>query len=543
MRAELAAAGESHVVVVCTLRGRGGANGGARASAGSATPPGGPSFTSRAPSSVPAPAPGELGGAAGGGGAPDGTCFRLVAWGVNSHGQLGCAAPEGCNVPQFVAGINGRRVLHLSAGATFSMAVCEHDPREAAARWSSESEDEILRSFGTPFAAGRVPADRGGGGGAGGGLPPSGAARTPLSSSQLLAAGLAAGGGGAAGLAVSGSAGSLGAGGGGSGPPSVRGEGGGGGGGGGGIGRRSDRGRQVELSAPSRHSDRGAPRERERGGGGGGAGASASAGAGALAARHLSERSLGAARPSERGSLAAGGSGALSLGPSFSLARAASERGGGGAFAAALSIGSSSELRGSAGAPSPSTLAADPSLLSLQKLSALAARSRLAAPFRAIRSPAGPRGGAPGAGGGSGGGGLGGRGAAALLGPRASYRSLTSSAPRSEPDLSRVSGGSSLASTASASAGARTPRYSYSAHGGGGAGDATPTGSALGAPLGDPAPPSEGGPAARAAYWRDRAVRTEAALARKQQELEALQAQLQRAAGGAAGNPKPQPGP
>lgn len=56
-----------------------------------------------------------------------------MAWGVNSHGQLGVASSADCNIPQFVRGISGRRVLHLAAGSTFSLAVCEHDPEEAAA--------------------------------------------------------------------------------------------------------------------------------------------------------------------------------------------------------------------------------------------------------------------------------------------------------------------------------------------------------------------------------------------------------------------------
>lgn len=113
MRAEFAAAGESHVLVVCALRSRTTA-GGLRAADGPAG----------APSGLP-PLP-----------APDASTHRLVAWGCNGHGQLGCAASGDSRTPVFVAGINGRRVLHVAAGSTFSLAVCEHDPRDAAARWS-----------------------------------------------------------------------------------------------------------------------------------------------------------------------------------------------------------------------------------------------------------------------------------------------------------------------------------------------------------------------------------------------------------------------
>jgi len=128
MRAEMVAAGESHVLVVCTLRSRSNNATADRShhSSGAGPHPTGP--------------PAAAGGSAhdgGGSASADTSGFRLVAWGVNQQGQLGCACPDDCNVPQFVVGINGRRVLHLAAGGTFSMAVCEHDPREAAARWST----------------------------------------------------------------------------------------------------------------------------------------------------------------------------------------------------------------------------------------------------------------------------------------------------------------------------------------------------------------------------------------------------------------------
>jgi hypothetical protein len=115
MRAEMVAAGESHVLVACTLRGP-------RSGGYSPQPqPYGPG------ASWDWGQPGQ---------GADASACRLVAWGRNGHGQLGAALPRDFNVPQFVVGINGRRVLHLAAGGTFSMAVCEHDPREAAARWS-----------------------------------------------------------------------------------------------------------------------------------------------------------------------------------------------------------------------------------------------------------------------------------------------------------------------------------------------------------------------------------------------------------------------
>jgi hypothetical protein len=119
MRAGIVAAGESHVLVACTLR----------------APRNGP----YAPQPQPLPcAPAGAAAAAAWEwpGEPPAAACRLVAWGMNAQGQLGSAAAEDFNVPQFVVGINGRRVLHLAAGSTFSMAVCEHDPREAAARWS-----------------------------------------------------------------------------------------------------------------------------------------------------------------------------------------------------------------------------------------------------------------------------------------------------------------------------------------------------------------------------------------------------------------------
>jgi hypothetical protein len=101
MHAELAAAGESHVLVLCTLR-----NGSA--------------LSSSAPSPDDPRTAGEAAVQA----------HRLVAWGCNAHGQLGCDAREDSAHPQFVAGLDGRCVTHLSAGATFSMAVVQHDPRE-----------------------------------------------------------------------------------------------------------------------------------------------------------------------------------------------------------------------------------------------------------------------------------------------------------------------------------------------------------------------------------------------------------------------------
>lgn len=42
---------------------------------------------------------------------------------------------------QVVALLDGRRVLHLAAGGNYTMAVCEHDARAAAARLSRESDD------------------------------------------------------------------------------------------------------------------------------------------------------------------------------------------------------------------------------------------------------------------------------------------------------------------------------------------------------------------------------------------------------------------
>jgi alpha-tubulin suppressor-like RCC1 family protein len=91
MRAEVITAGEGHVLAACTLS-RGGGGGGA-------------------PGVAPAAA------------------SRLVAWGVNSQGQLGCSSPDDHAVPQVVVGLNGRRVLHLAAGGTFSVAIVERDPR------------------------------------------------------------------------------------------------------------------------------------------------------------------------------------------------------------------------------------------------------------------------------------------------------------------------------------------------------------------------------------------------------------------------------
>lgn len=288
-----------------------------------------------------------------------------------------------------------------------------------------------MRSFGPPFTpsgklAGPLSTT--------GGLPPSAAGRPPLGSSQHLTAQLTA-------SASSASLNAAGRGGSGSGPPSSRGE----GGGGGGLGRRSDRGRhQVEFAAGpgpgSRCSDRGA----------------------GFAGRHASERSLGAAlRASDRGT--------LSLGPSFSIGRAASERGGGAlALAAVLGVERERERERGLGAGSTgsgtsvSALGSDSNLVSLQRLSSLAARSRLAAPFKSLKggSSSSRHDGASTPGSTRGGGGGGGAGKSQLLGPRASYRSLTASAARSEPDLARVSGASSLTSGTSLSM--QTPLGSYS---------------------------------------------------------------------------------
>ena len=57
---------------------------------------------------------------------------RLLTWGKGSAGQLGISnGNRDCSLPQVVASLDGRRVLHVSCGGHHTMAVCEHDPQAA----------------------------------------------------------------------------------------------------------------------------------------------------------------------------------------------------------------------------------------------------------------------------------------------------------------------------------------------------------------------------------------------------------------------------
>ncbi len=70
--------------------------------------------------------------------------------------------------PQVVTAVEGRRILQIACGGSYTLAVCEHDPREAAARSSREFDPFIseIRANGgsvTPGGAHRGPRNTPGG--------------------------------------------------------------------------------------------------------------------------------------------------------------------------------------------------------------------------------------------------------------------------------------------------------------------------------------------------------------------------------------------